>query len=123
MDGLDRVCAKIEHHTQMLDSYISQVDQAVPASTADAAGWAELDEMCQFLDVFVSMLESQSALANDWIQLLGSDEAKQSYLDQLSSTHEVIKAAKCISLQLQQLYVSMKIKQARQEAHQDEPAP
>jgi len=111
LDGLEKLCIKIEQQTEMLGHYIGKVEDAIPESNADAAGWREVSEMCSFLDSFVLVLETQAALAHEWVGMMGSEEAKELYGIKLASTDEVIKTAQCISMQLEMLYTTIRVKE------------
>lgn len=119
LDGLDKLCGKIECQTKMIGSYITQVENSIPESTSDTEAWKELNEMCTFLDSFVLVLETQAGLAHEWINMLGNAEAKECYSVKLESTNEVIKAAKCISMQLEMLYTTIRVKEESAKVQED----
>jgi len=119
LDGLDKLCGKIECQTDMIGSYITQVENSIPESTSDTEAWKELNEMCTFLDSFVLVLETQAGLAREWISMLGNAEAKECYSVKLESTNEVIKSAKCISMQLEMLYTTIRVKEESAKVQED----
>eukprot|EP00656_Telonema_subtile_P045620 TRINITY_DN51883_c0_g1_i1.p1 TRINITY_DN51883_c0_g1~~TRINITY_DN51883_c0_g1_i1.p1 ORF type:complete len:107 (-),score=42.98 TRINITY_DN51883_c0_g1_i1:61-381(-) len=97
----------------MIDAYIGTLEESIPESSEQLSGWCELEEMCEFLDMYVSVLEQQTGLAGDWIEMIRDETHKADYTAKMQDTAEVIKAAKCISLQLQQLSANMRLKEAR----------